>query len=93
MEKYLIIVLVLTCVFLGAYAARLQRKLSKSEDACHTAIVQKRLLQSKLNQNELLSGLVESRHGETRRLVTRLEQRLLIANTRLAIVRNRLHGK
>lgn len=93
MEKYLIIVLVLTCVFLVAYAARLQRKLSKSEAVCHTAIVQKRFLQSKLNHNELLAGLVESRHGETRRTVTRLEQQLRIANKRLAVVRNRLYGK
>lgn len=93
MEKYVIIALVLLCVFLGAYAAGLQRKLAKANDKCLTLKVQKRFVETQKGQDEIIYGVMEIKHNNRIREIELLKQQLRIAKIRLAHVRNRLRSK
>lgn len=93
MEKYVIIGLVLLCVFLGTYARRLQCQLAKSNEERLTLKAQKQFLLIQKNQNEMIYGVMDIKYRDQTREIALLTQRLRIAEISLARMRNRLRSK
>lgn len=93
MEKYVIVALVLLCVFLGAYAARLQRRLIKLKEECDKHKFEKQFLKVNQNQQDMIYGVMDMKFKDQTRNVTLLEQQLRIAEIRLNRIRNRLYSK